>query len=494
MGILADAPLLTTPATDDLVWVYDISVPSTPDKSMEMTAFGDLMLRSDVLLVDANFDYLDGNWNRFTTIGAALATCSGGETILIAPGIYTADVTISVDNIKLIGSGAPTFDDSSGRLVNGTIIRGRIALGTTLGSVIKDLGVDLVGVDSKDCIASTAGSEIVNRTFENLTIIGNGDSGLSHGMYVSGHNNIVNNVRVYRCYHGIAIHGSYTNLSNAYIYSCHGGFSLVIKAKLGNPVRYVNVTNVIIEGDPSSASSLMAGQLELQTANSSPLDHINITNVSANYTVNMALQIEQGDGTGTISDVIITNMQSDNCYALGVFGDFRFEYGSSIQLIGCRSTNRGAGYGFNNVSASDVSLVACQGDGSGSGDTSGTFTRLEMNTNVTLTGTMTPQYLTLTHGGIITIAGGVITPTASFHYVDTEGAAATDDLDTINGWALGKIMVIQAASSSRAVVVKNGTGNIDCKADITLNKNRDAIMFIGGNGNRWERLSFGDNL
>jgi len=60
----------------------------------------------------------------------------------------------------------------------------------------------------------------------------------------------------------------------------------------------------------------------------------------------------------------------------------------------------------------------------------------------------------------LTISSGAVTVSQSYHYVDTEGGASTDDLDTINGGTAGDILYLRTADSSRTVVIRHGTGNI----------------------------------
>ena len=76
----------------------------------------------------------------------------------------------------------------------------------------------------------------------------------------------------------------------------------------------------------------------------------------------------------------------------------------------------------------------------------------------------------------LTIATGVvsITNSGSSYVLDTEGAAASDDLDTING---GEIIFIRSTADAREVVLKHGTGNIasDTQTDITLGLNDDLV-------------------
>jgi hypothetical protein len=67
--------------------------------------------------------------------------------------------------------------------------------------------------------------------------------------------------------------------------------------------------------------------------------------------------------------------------------------------------------------------------------------------------------------GSYTIAGGEITlGNHGFLMIDTEGAAATDDLDTINppgGLANGTRIMLHAVDPARLVVLKDGTGNLN---------------------------------
>lgn len=104
--------------------------------------------------------------------------------------------------------------------------------------------------------------------------------------------------------------------------------------------------------------------------------------------------------------------------------------------------------------------------------------------------------LILTRGATLTIASGVITATNSYHIVDTEGGAASDDLDTINGGVDGEILIIRTASTARDIVIKNGTGNIILAggADITLTNLRDKITLIYDSiAAQWTEIAFSDN-
>lgn len=84
----------------------------------------------------------------------------------------------------------------------------------------------------------------------------------------------------------------------------------------------------------------------------------------------------------------------------------------------------------------------------------------------------------------LTIAAGVIKVFSDMHLVATEGGAATDDLDTINGGTDNVLVTLFAADAAKDVVVKHGTGNIRLHGavDFTLNNGWDNITlrYYGG--------------
>jgi hypothetical protein len=347
----------------------------------------DIYLRYNTLLVDANFAVTNAAERRFKTISLALAACTGGETILIAPGRYVENAGFGANNITLLGSGQPEWTGSG--LAGGTIIQGYMNLFATIGATVRDLGLDCSGVASgTNGIGSTAATENTYRVFMNLTIWGNGDAGLAHGIYGSGHHNLYHNIKCIDWYTGIAIHGSYAVINGYYAYRCTG-FSLVIKGKSGINVEHVNVSNVVLEGDTSSGNTYLAAPLDIQTANSCITRYVHLNNISFLNGKQAALYIHQGDATGTISDISVTNMTSVNQKDLPLQGDFAIRYGSRITLTNCRSIARQSlVFGFTQIAPADVSLFACSADVSGGGQVSGAFNVLDLNGNETRAGTL----------------------------------------------------------------------------------------------------------
>jgi len=92
----------------------------------------------------------------------------------------------------------------------------------------------------------------------------------------------------------------------------------------------------------------------------------------------------------------------------------------------------------------------------------------------------------------VTIVSGVIIITQTCHTVDTEGDAANDDLDTINGGTEGNVIILRAENDARTVVIRHNTGNIwlQGKADISLDDIRDAII-LAYDGIKWIGISSG---
>jgi len=85
----------------------------------------------------------------------------------------------------------------------------------------------------------------------------------------------------------------------------------------------------------------------------------------------------------------------------------------------------------------------------------------------------------------LTISGGVVTAAQTQHLIDTEGSAASDDLDTVTGGATIPILILRPASGARTVVLKHGTGNLTCELaqNVSLADATDvAVLIWNGTG------------
>lgn len=94
----------------------------------------------------------------------------------------------------------------------------------------------------------------------------------------------------------------------------------------------------------------------------------------------------------------------------------------------------------------------------------------------------------------LTISGGIVTATRSYHTIDTEGDAATDELDTINGGNDGDILILKSANAGRDPTLKDGTGNLYLAGDFTLSTIQDMIMLMYRSTlSGWAEISRSDN-
>jgi hypothetical protein len=85
----------------------------------------------------------------------------------------------------------------------------------------------------------------------------------------------------------------------------------------------------------------------------------------------------------------------------------------------------------------------------------------------------------------LTISSGVVTAAQTQHLIDTEGSAASDDLDTVTGGATIPILILRPASGARTVVLKHGTGNLTCELaqNVSLADGTDvAVLVWNGTG------------
>ncbi len=91
-----------------------------------------------------------------------------------------------------------------------------------------------------------------------------------------------------------------------------------------------------------------------------------------------------------------------------------------------------------------------------------------------VTNISTSEAHTLDVSGAITLVG-----TKAFRIctIDTFAAAATDNLESIIGGAVGELIVLQPANNQRAVVCKKGT-SLDLQADFTLNNVKSKMLLV----------------
>jgi len=99
---------------------------------------------------------------------------------------------------------------------------------------------------------------------------------------------------------------------------------------------------------------------------------------------------------------------------------------------------------------------------------------------------LSPQRLNLKDATQLTIASGAITISRSSHTVDTESAAPSDDLDTINGGIEGDLLYLRSINSSRVIQLRHNIGNIQTPSeqDVILDLSTKEVL-LKFNGTDW---------
>ncbi|RTL04410.1 hypothetical protein EKK58_10580 [Candidatus Dependentiae bacterium] len=86
----------------------------------------------------------------------------------------------------------------------------------------------------------------------------------------------------------------------------------------------------------------------------------------------------------------------------------------------------------------------------------------------------------------LTIATGSVTPTQTYHTLDTQSDASADDLDTVVTTNIpdGHLVILRIENASRVITLKHGTGNLQLlNGDIEMNLTTGAVilMRVGSN-------------
>jgi hypothetical protein len=132
----------------------------------------------------------------------------------------------------------------------------------------------------------------------------------------------------------------------------------------------------------------------------------------------------------------------------------------------------------------DVSGIV-DGQGIDAADVTTPIANLKSAVEDTLNGVQAFDRISLGSAEALTISSGAVSPTKTHVTVDTEGAAAADDLDTINNGAAGRLLWVRCVNAGRVVTIKHGTGNVTTAtgADMVLNSTTlYCVLIYSGTG------------
>ncbi len=122
----------------------------------------------------------------------------------------------------------------------------------------------------------------------------------------------------------------------------------------------------------------------------------------------------------------------------------------------------------------------------------GTSTKVGVGTSAPATTLDVRGSVSVGQGSEVTIASGVITVTDSYHKVDTEGDASSDNLDTINGGQIGQMLFLRQVDSGRDVVLTESGNIILPGSTFTLSNAADLCLLLYTGAN-WQMVSTSDN-
>ena len=418
------------------------------------------------------------NLSLGVSAGAAITT--GSQNICIGASAGTA-LTTGINNTAI---GFQAMQDLSGAFNSNTAIgpntlrelnaaSGGGSNNTAIGpSALRDLltGSNNVAIGTSALIVATGGDSNVAVGQSSLSLLTTGSENVGVGLQA-----------------GRSITTGTTNVFVGRL----AGNNAAQKVDAVNSIAIGNATwttadNQAVIGSTSITQTLLRGTVDI--VRSTNACRLNVYNTAAadppgtsyelvgvRWATNVArIGTEAGAGGGTLRDLAFDRGTAEHVLLISgstVFNeqsadiDFRVEGATATQLLVC-----------------DAGLDAVQIGGGTAGDIADfRAVRSTLKNLVSLGATSE-----------LTIAAGVITATKSFHRVDTEADAATDDLDTINGGAEGDLLILRAENDARTVVVKDGTGNIQCAGDFSLDNVQDTITLIF-DGSAWLELSRSDN-
>lgn len=204
-------------------------------------------------------------------------------------------------------------------------------------------------------------------------------------------------------------------------------------------------------------------------------------------------------GTSTSPTHLVDLVNYNTSSALDIVQNSAISGGSVLHITSSAAAGRGLQINLSGTGNTDYGILIDTASASGN-DIRGTNDNWRVDSkgvaafgNVTVGGANTGLgFLRLATGATLTIASGVITATNSFHEVDTEAAAASDNLDTINGAVDGNLLIITNVNAARTITARDGIGNLRLQGNFAFTDNDDRLTLLARSGN-WYEISRSNN-
>jgi hypothetical protein len=353
----------------------------------------------------------------FSTIQAAVNAAANGDTIQVAPGTYTEQVTVNgLTNLTIEGTGA----DSSQTVIQAP---------ATLTSNIQNPGEFHTFTDA--LVGAENGASV---TIKNLTVNGNNE-GVIYATGANGGGDLI----------GIEGVDSSLTVTNVHVTGTEDVESGVLQGGQGNKGIVVNDTNSSTQSLTVTGSTIdgfqKAGLLAEGTGLTATINNDTVTGVGANPT-NLSqnlIELELG-ATGSITQNQVTGVNDTNFGSNGVLIS---KSGSGVTVsnntvTGLAGNVNSAGIYFAGVDAptAEGNTITDQGFALGDDGFSRAFNTALVQDNNTYTGNAINYYFfagpTTTNAWMVTGTGGPD---------DLEGGANNDVFTVMGGAPNGNILV-----------------------------------------------------
>lgn len=353
--------------TEVLNYVSQSIDPLVTDKApSEKAVYDALSLKANIS--DLNKPYIKYADDYANLTDAINATPQGG-TLILGNTSYTGKISITRDNINIIGSKMPGFHATLDQLSGGTIINGSFVIdGNNIS--IRNLGIDS---GTAQCVALNSGSPM-----EGLIMHDIGASVLNFNNTVE---NVIAIVKANTTMHALLFEG----LANSTFRNVHGkggDFGVVFKVSDSNATDIFGyesrTTNVYIKSDSyapclrsnfnniNSLSSVIIGTQPVAIhASTSNMFDINVSNINI-YGGDRQLRLIASPSvtpTYVMSNINVSGAVMEEGVSVGV-DTYGVIYNSTINNILIRNTNSGQGLysdgssrgiNFNNIRFDDDS-------------------------------------------------------------------------------------------------------------------------------------------
>lgn len=339
---------------------------------------------------------------------AALAAVPTGGKIIIPPGSFSANLTIT-KGVTVQGAGEPYFSGSA--LVGGSIIRGAVTA-YAKGVRLYDFGCDQSATADTDGIIAgvTPDTDTLDFVADRVAVLGRGNaSGSSHGVIAQSGQRAYINARVYRYFHGVALRISYGMAKDCYIEDCDGT-SIIIKSGATYPENNAHHTRAVGCIAVAKTAGKVADFLVETASGSYTTNDVALVDCVSIGSTGTPFKSHNPAGTGGTG---LRNIRFDRCSVFGASGSrgFSFVDGDNVVATTCH-VDDGPAYSYGGDGATNVRVKDSTSRSPTSGHYIGAFQEVQIN------GQWLTQAGTTQDGGALLLPAGSLKTTPQAYQLE----------------------------------------------------------------------------